>query len=436
VRIPLRLSSRTFFLLFGAIFLCAGAGLLYGGITAARQEQAYEKRGEVLEAVVMRKSIQRASRDGTSSTRYEIAYRFMTPDGAAEGVAVVPVEEWEALEPGRPFKITHLPGTPSSSRAADAGGMTDALVMIGAGSLAALFGGIVFALSAKRIWREWKLLREGLTAQGTVLAVEPSNVAVNRVRQWQVRYRYQDHVGRPHEGASGALPPDEAHTVVAGDPLTIRFDRHRPEESVWDRASTAGAEISPWARLAVFAQRVGTVLLMLAVFAAAMVLGEAVPALKDFEQLLVRHESVLLVITIGMTAVGFVLFMGSIVVRIFSGATEPMTATEVEDLSRSVGMESRPVFGRVTRYRFRGRSAGSSVSDGFTLREAKAAWRQRAWRTSPRWRSNFVVMTGVTLLVLGLFSTFIVLGPNGVKLLCAATLGYAAVRTVVGFVRA
>jgi hypothetical protein len=172
------------------------------------------------------------------------------------------------------------------------------------------------------------------------------------------------------------------------------------------------------------------------VFGAAMIIGEAVPALKDLESLLARHETVLLAVTIGMSAVGFALFMGTIVVRILGGATAAMTATEVEDLSRSVNMEARPAFGRVTRYRFRGRSVGSSFSDAFTFREAKDAWRRRAWRTNPRWRSNFVVMLGVMLLVVGLFSTFIVIGPNGVKLLCAAALAYAAGRTVGGFIRA
>lgn len=436
MRIPLTLSSRTFFLLFGAIFLCVGTTLLYGGITTAIRERAYQKAGEVVEAVVSSKSIRRASRDGNTSTRYEITYRFTTAEGTAEGVAAVAVEEWEALEPGSPFKITHLPGTPGSSRTESSSSMTDALVMIGAGSLAALFGGIVFARSALRIWRERRLLREGLTAQGAVLAIEPSNVAVNRVRQWEVRYRYQDHIGRSHEGTSGALSPDEAHAVAVGDTLAVRFDRDRSEQSVWDRARTPGAETSPWARVIVFARRLGAVLLMFGVFVVAMVVGEAVPALKDLEHLLARHETVLLAITIGMTAIGFVMFMGSVLVRIFGGAGEPMTATEVEDLSRSVSMEARPVLARVTRYRFRGRSAGASFSDRFTFREAKDAWRRGAWRTNPRWLSNFVVMLGVMLLTVGLFGTFIVIGPNGVKLLCAAALGYAAVRAIGGFVRA
>jgi len=41
VRIPLRLSSRTFFLLFGGIFLVAGSTLIYEGLNAAVLERAY-----------------------------------------------------------------------------------------------------------------------------------------------------------------------------------------------------------------------------------------------------------------------------------------------------------------------------------------------------------------------------------------------------------
>jgi hypothetical protein len=434
MRIPLRLSGRTFFLLFGAVFVCAGTSLLYGGIDATIRERTYQKKGEVVEAVVVSKAIRRASREGNTSTRYEITYRFTTAEGAVEGVAAVPVEEWEALERGSRLPITYVPGTPGSSRAKGAGGMTDALVMIGAGALAALFGGVVFARSALGIWRERRLLREGLTAHGTVLAIEPSNVAVNRVRQWQVRYRYHDHVGRPHDGASEPLSPDDARAVAVGDALTVRFDRDHPEQSAWDRGRMPGA-VTPRERLIALAKRLAGLVGMLLAFMVVMVLGEAIPALKDLEQVIASHEVPLLATTIGLAVVGFVLFMGSVVVRIFGGAAEPMTASEVEDLSRS-GMEARPVFGRVTRYRFRGRSAGSSFSEKFSLREAKEAWRRRAWRTSPRWRSNFVVALGVMLLTIGLFGTFIVIGPNGIKLLCAAALVYAAVRAVVGVVRA
>ncbi len=434
MRIRFAGSGRTFFLWFAALFTCAGLILLYGGIQDATRERAYQQQGQLVEAVVVGKSIERASRQGKSSTRYEIAYRFTTHDGrAVEGVDAVDVEEWESLDRGSPFTITYLPGAPESNRAERSGGMTSALVMTGLGGLLALVGGSVVGRIATRIWRERRLVREGVAVQGTVIAIEPSSVAVNKVRRLRVRYRYPDHLGRPQEGASGLLSPEEAHAVGVGDALTVRFDRQHPEVSVWDRARTPVPE---GRRLPAVLRRLGGFAVMLGLYLVAMVVGEIVPALKDLERLMERHQAALLALTIGMSVVGFVLFMGGILHRIFGGAGEPMTHGEVEDLARSVHMEARPSAARVSAYRFRGRSAGSSFAETFTVREAKDAWRQRSWRESPRWRSNFVVMVGVALLAPGLFGIFIVIGPNGIKLLCGAALVYAAVRTITAFVRA
>ncbi|MGH7324637.1 MAG: DUF3592 domain-containing protein [Candidatus Rokuibacteriota bacterium] len=441
MRIRLPLSGRTFFVWFGALFMCVGLILLYTGVQDATREQAYQKQGQVVEAVVVNKSIKRASREGNSSTKYEIVYRFTTADGrTAESVDAVSVEEWESLDRGSPFKVAYLPGEPQSSRAEGSGGMQSPLIMTGLGSLLALIGGVLFVRTATRVWRDRRLLREGMTAPGTVLAIEPSSVAVNRVRQWNVRYRYEDHFGRPQEGTSGPLTPEEAQAVEVGDALTVRFDRQHPEESIWDRTRMpvpeGTTEASGGKRRQSFLKRLGGFAVMLTLFFVAMVVGESIPALKDLERLMIPHQAPLLAITIGMTVIGFVLFMGGILSRIFGGAGEPMTHAEVEDLSRSVRLEARPALARVSWYRFRGRSAGSSFLEQFTLREAKEAWRQRAWRASPRWRSNFVVMIGVLLLAPGLFGIFIVLGPNGIKLLCGGALVYAAVRTITGFVRA
>lgn len=434
MRIRFAGSGRTFFLWFGALFTCVGLIMLYGGIQDATRERAFQQQGQVVEAVVVGKSIERASREGNSSTKYVIAYRFTTDDGgAAEGVDAVGVEEWESLEPGSRFTITYLPGAPESSRAEGSGGMVSPLVMTGLGSLLALAGGVLVTRIATRIWRERRLLREGMPAQGTVIAVEPGNLAVNNVRQWRVRYRYQDHVGRPQEGASGLLPPEEARAVGVGDALSVRFDREHPGESVWDRTRTPAPEGT---RLRSVLRRLGGFAVMLGLYLVATVVGESVPALKDLERLMARHQVSLLTVTIGMTVVGFVLFMGGILYRIFGGAGAPMTHGEVEDLSRSVRMEAPPYAGRVSAYRFRGRSAGSSFSEKFTVREAKDAWRQRSWRESPRWRSNFVVMAGVALFAPGLFGIFIVIGPNGIKLLLGAALVYAAVSIITAFARA
>src|SRR5688500_19766929 len=106
MRIPLHVSARTFFWLAGGLFLFVGLGLLYGGIEEATQERAYREHGQAVEALVVAKSIQRASRDGNSSTKYEIAYRFTTPEGSTlEGIDSVSVDAWERLEPGSAFRI-------------------------------------------------------------------------------------------------------------------------------------------------------------------------------------------------------------------------------------------------------------------------------------------------------------------------------------------
>lgn len=438
MRIAIPLAGRSFMLAFGGLFAVVGVVLAITGVQEVRREQAYRKYGEAVEAVVVDKTIRRASREGNTSTRYEVRYRFRAADGRlAEGLESVSVETWESLEPGSPFRITYLPGA-ETSRAEGADVQASALVMTALGTVFAVVGGAVLATTGTAVWREHRLLRRGRKASGTILTIEASNVAVNRVRQWRLRYRYHDHLGRAHEGSSGPVPPEAVQALAVGDTVSIRFDPERPERSVWDRRAAAAAEGSPAAvsRRHSMARKVGGLAVMLGLIFVALVLGEAIPALKDFERFTERHQQPLLLVTAVTTTVGFVLFMGSILYRIFGGAGEPMTHAEIEDLQRGVRLEARPVAGRVAVYRFRGRSAGASFSDAFTLREAKQAWRQRAWRTSARWRANFAVLAGAALFVTGMFGIVIVLGPAGIKLLFGAAALYAAVMIVSATVRA
>jgi Protein of unknown function (DUF3592) len=442
MRIPIPFSGRTFFWWFGGIFLFVGLGLVYGGIRDATQERTYRTQGQAVEAVVVGKSIQRASREGNSSTKYEIAYRFTTADGrTAEGVDAVTVEEWERLDPGSPFTVTYLPGAPETSRAQRSGEMASALGLIGLGGLLTVIGGGVLVRTATHLWRELRLLHEGMTAQGTVFAIEPSSVAVNRIRQWNVRYRYKDHFGRPQEGKSGPVPPAAVEAVAVGDTVEVRFDRARPEESVWVGprdvpGAQEGMAGSSRQRRPSFWKALRNIAVTLGVLFAAVVVGESVPALKALDRLAARHEFVLSAVMIGMTVVGFVLFMGGILYRIFGGDSAPMSQEEVEDVARGVGLNARPVASRVSAYRFRGASAGASFSDEFTLKEAKKAWRQRAWRTSPRWRSNFIVTAGALSFTVGLFGFFVIGGPAGIKLLFLAAIVSAVIGTVVRWARA
>ena len=159
----------------------------------------------------------------------------------------------------------------------------------------------------------------------------------------------------------------------------------------------AAAGASPWAR----ARRVlGTVAFVAGVL---LVIGvaEAVPALVRLGEWLDARRGPLLLATGVLAGVGFVLFMGAVLHLVLTGAT-PMSRTE----------------------------------ETFTLSEVKTAWRARAWRVSPTWRRRFTLLVGVTLLTLGLTGVALALSPTGLKLVVAAFVLYAAIRTVLAVRRA
>jgi hypothetical protein len=435
MRIPLHVSARTFAWLGGGLFLFVGLGFLHGGIEDAAKERAYRQRGQAVQALVVGKSIRRASRNGNSSTKYEIAYRFTTPDGQPRnGVKVVSVDDWERLEPGNPLVIVYLPDEPQASRAADQGGMGSALLMGALGGVLALLGGGLLTWSAVRLWRERRLLRSGAPTQGTILAIEPGSLAVNRVRQWNVRYSYRDHLGQTREGSSGPLPPDHAHALDVGDAVEVRFDAERPEQSIWVPAHR-DQRVDGSERGFSNGKGLRNTAVVVAVLMIALVIGEGVPPLKALDRFAVEHEFWLTATTVGVTLVGFLLFMGGILYRIFASTAEPITHAQMEDLSRNVNIDAEPAAARVSAYRFRGPSTGASFSEQFTLKEAREAWRQRAWRTSRRWRANFVVTGGALLFTVGLFGIFVAGAPVGIKLLFVAVVLYGAVRLVAALAR-
>lgn len=422
MRIPIHVSARTFLVLAGFLFTSIGLVFVHTAAHDLARERAYRRSGELIEALVVAKSIDRASREGNSSTSYKVVYRFAGADGRAlEGEETVSVEEWESLAPGSLFKIAYLPGA-GTSRGAGASQLGMALGMMALGSVFAVIGGVFLLITARRLRKEWRLLRHGIAAQGAVRAIEPSALAVNGVRQWIVRYEYRDHHGQTRQGKSEPLPPAEAR-AGEGETCEVRYDPARPEESMWVRRR-ASPPPGRWTRLKNFA-------LVPAVLLVAIIVGESVPAFKALDELAAAHAMGLTAITVAMTAAGFVLFMGGVLYRLFSSRSEPMSHQEVEDLSRSVRIDARPVAARVSAYRFRGSSAGASFGEAFNLKEAKQAWRERAWRTSPRWRANFVVSAGALLFTVGLFGFFVVDAPTGIKLLFIAVLVYGAVRVVV-----
>lgn len=225
---------RSVLLWVGTLFLILGLVFLTIGVRASLEEHAYKTRGLDVQAVVLDKTLVRANRQDNARTQYLVTYRFTSANGEEiDGTADVPIEEWERLEPGRTFPVTYLPDTVDSSRPPGGDEWIAALVFSLIGSVFTLLGiGLAF-VGLRGLVRAARVLRHGISAEGTVVRTEPTNTSINRVQQWQIRYRYRDHVGRTQEGASHPVSPEEASGWKEGDRGTVRFDRERPEISVW-----------------------------------------------------------------------------------------------------------------------------------------------------------------------------------------------------------
>ena len=72
----------------------------------------------------------------------------------------------------------------------------------------------------------------------------------------------------------------------------------------------------------------------------------------------------------------------------------------------------------------------------FSLLELKHAWRARLWRYDPIWRRRFLMAFGSLFMAFGIFGLLIALGPAPIRLLAAAALAYASVRTVIALWKA
>ena len=164
--------------------------------------------------------------------------------------------------------------------------------------------------------------------------------------------------------------------------------------------------------------------------------AEAVPALVRLGDWIDARRGPLLVATGVLAGVGFLLFMGSILHLVLRGG-RPMSRAEVAALQARVRLlDLGPRVARGAVGWVGGDAAGARGEETFTLAEVKAAYRARAWQVSPTWRRRFVLLAGVTLLTLGLMGVAAVLSPIGLKLVIAAFVLYAAIRTLSAFRRA
>lgn len=229
-----KLLSRAALLWVGTVLFIVGSVLATIGVQEARKEQTYHKQGLTIDALVLDKTIEQAKRGENSSTRYLVTYRFTTAQGeTVEGSSEIPVEDWERLEAGQKFPVTYLPDAPASNRPHSEGDWIAIYVFLAIGGVFTVLGGGLAFSDLRAIVRTIRVSRHGLPTEGTIVSVGPTGTSINRVRQWRIRYRYRDHLGRTQESQSHLLSPDEAAAWREGNAGTVRFNRERPQDSVW-----------------------------------------------------------------------------------------------------------------------------------------------------------------------------------------------------------
>lgn len=225
---------RSVLLWIGTLFLILGLVFLTIGVHTSLEVLAYDLRGLEVQAVVFDKTLVRANHQDNARTQYLVTYRFTSANGEErDGTADLPGEEWERLELGQTFPVTYLPDKADSSRIPSGDEWIAALVFSIIGGVFTLLGAGLAWVDVRTLVRATRVLRHGLLTEGTVLRTEPTGTSSNRVAQWQIRYRYRDQMSRTQEAVSHLVSPAEAAAWKEGDRGTVRFDRERPEISVW-----------------------------------------------------------------------------------------------------------------------------------------------------------------------------------------------------------
>lgn len=234
------ITAKNFWFWFGGIWLFCGSPFLIIGLYLGAQQITISKRlaaeGRMVEGIVLTKAITSSSSGssrGSATPTYKITFRFLTAGGLVTGGAEVTRDTWDSLVEREPIQITYLPDAPQHHRVegqAD-GWMPPALMTILGGVFSSL-GGFVLLRARSRLETMRRLQREGITTTATVSEVRMANMRINGVQQQAVHYQYRDERGRTYTGKE-SFPPEEADRWKEGDRVTIRYDRRRPNLSIW-----------------------------------------------------------------------------------------------------------------------------------------------------------------------------------------------------------
>lgn len=234
------ITSKNFWLWFGGIWVFCGSPFLilglYWGFQHATITTRLDTDGKTIEGMVLtkvRKPSSSSSRSGSSTPTYEVTFRFTTHGGLVTGKAEVPAETWDTLIEREPIRVTYLRDAPQHYRIeGQTSGWIMPVVLAMIGGIFTSLGGFILVRTRSRLQTTRRLQREGITTTATISEVHAANMRINGVQQIAVRYEYQDERGRAHTGKD-TFPPEEAGQWKEGDRVTIRYDRRRPDQSIW-----------------------------------------------------------------------------------------------------------------------------------------------------------------------------------------------------------
>jgi hypothetical protein len=107
------------------------------------------------------------------------------------------------------------------------------LLFAAAGIVATGAGGSIIYFTRRAAARRQRLMQVGVAVTAFVFDVRRSRIEINRQSRWCVIYRYEYPKGRPLEGESQALAADEVWGLKPGDPVQIKVDPQKPEDSLF-----------------------------------------------------------------------------------------------------------------------------------------------------------------------------------------------------------
>jgi hypothetical protein len=163
---------------------------------------------------------------------------------------------------------------------------------------------------------------------------------------------------------------------------------------------------------------------MVLAFLVVTVIGELLPFMKDLEAAINQSRRAYVGSAIAVLVLGFAAFMGGVIYGAVRGVRSRGPQDPIPNMSTWRG-----------RYVIRGRRqiAGGGFNIEVSFREMKEAWRSGAWLADPWWRFVFYMAAAATVMIVGLFGLFFMIGFAGLRLVVAGALLYAVARTWWGF---